>query len=355
VQVTVSPSVATSPAPATKPTTALPVVSVTGPLSAANGQPAFLSTTEGWICATPLRYTTNGGVTWQTIGVGTTTIIYNEPCAFERGGHAWIAMHGSPGAPTIVRVVAGPHPQVDRALLPGAASNESVSSVAFADVLDGWATAIIAYNTPNPRSDLYRTIDGGMHWQRIVRNAPVLAGLRFTSPTTGWGVAGRRMERTDDGGRTWRNVPIVPTPYLRDDAKGELLSVFAFGPRLVVDGMAPGGNFGQLYIEVSNDDGAHWSLDTISRDIIQPPGTAPWEFIAADATHWRLSGGTALTNTDDAGKTWHTRSTPLSVAEITGVTFITRDIGWIVGCDNTCYTAALTTDAGRSWRLLNKS
>ena len=77
-----SPTVTTRVAP-------LPRASVTGPLTAANREPAFLSTTEGWICDTPLRFTSDGGRTWRPISVGTTKIVYNDTCAFVPGGHAW--------------------------------------------------------------------------------------------------------------------------------------------------------------------------------------------------------------------------------------------------------------------------
>ena len=328
---------------------------VAGPASAANREPVFLSTTDGWICDTPLRFTTDGGVTWQPISVGTTKIVYNDPCAFVSGGHAWIAIHGAPEhpIPSIVRVVAGRRPEVDPVPLHGATPNESISSLAFADALHGWAATTAYGRSLGALSNVYRTTDGGMHWQRIARNVPV-SSMRFTSPTMGWGVAGRRMERTNDGGRTWRSVPIVPTPAPTTSYVGSLDKVFVFGDRIVVDGFLPTGNFGQSFIETSNDDGVHWSLQTISTNIIQPPGTAPWEFIALDATHWRFGLGSEVVVTDNGGKTWHQRPMhlPTDLLEMTGISFVTPDIGWAVGCDTTCYTVAFTNDAGRSWRVL---
>jgi photosystem II stability/assembly factor-like uncharacterized protein len=345
--------------PASTPATLVAPVrptSVPGPASAANREPVFLSTTEGWICDTPLRFTTDGGVTWQPIGVGTTKIVYNDPCAFVSGGHAWIALHGAAGhpIPSVVRVVTGPHPEVDPVLLNGAAPSESVWSLAFADALRGWAATIIPDHTSNPPSNLYRTTDGGIHWQRIASNTALFSSMRFTSATAGWGVAGRRMERTSDGGRTWRIVPIVPTPAPTTSYVGSLDKVFVFGDRIVVDGFLPTGNFGRSFIETSNDDGAHWSLQTISTNIIQPPGTAPWEFVAVDATHWRFGLGSAVVTTDNAGKTWQQRPMHLRTVllEMTGISFVTPDIGWAVGCDTTCYTVAFTNDAGRSWRVV---
>jgi photosystem II stability/assembly factor-like uncharacterized protein len=313
----------------------------------------FLSTTEGWICDTPLRFTTDGGVTWQPIGVGTTKLL-NDPCAFASGGHAWIAIHGAQHPiPTIVRVTAGPRPEVDPVPLHGAAPNESISSLAFADALHGWAATNAYDRSLSALSTVYRTVDGGMHWQRIATNVPV-SSMRFTSPTAGWAVAGRRMERTNDGGRTWRNVPIVPTPELATNLIGNLDQIFVFGDRIVVDGFLPTGNFGQSFIETSNDDGAHWSLQMISTHIIQPPGTAPWKFVALDATHWRFGLGSEVVVTDNAGKTWQQRPIHLRtlLLELTGISFVTPDIGWAVGCDARCYTVAFTNDAGRSWRVL---
>ncbi len=334
-----------SPSPATTAT------SSTTPVSALDGQPAFFSSNDGWLCQSPLERTTDGGLTWQRIGVGTPGLTENgEACAFAPGGHAWVAM--SPQPPDlelrVVRVVAGLHRAFAAAPLPGAGAGAAVVSLSFADALHGWALTSVSSGLA-PSSTVYATTDGGGHWQRIATKVPVEGHLRFTSPTDGWGLSLTQLEHTTDGGRTWRTVPIAATPVLPENVTRQLWSVSVFGNRMVVAGLDPNRTgVEDFFVEVSNDGGAHWSLQLVAANDVAPPFAKPWQFVAVDADHWRYIDGRSFASTDDAGKTW--RVQPNGGGE-PSISFVSPDDAWVVRCTNSVCSSAVTHDDGKTWTV----
>jgi photosystem II stability/assembly factor-like uncharacterized protein len=77
-------------------------------------------------------------------------------------------------------------------------------SVSLAGAQHGWAVGDI-----DPRGSggaVYYSNDAGRHWQPIASTTEVFSAVDFVNPQIGWiaGFAGR-IERTDDGGRTWKS------------------------------------------------------------------------------------------------------------------------------------------------------
>jgi photosystem II stability/assembly factor-like uncharacterized protein len=212
---------------------------------------------------------------------------------------------------------------------------------------------------PHPPSTLYRTTDGGAHWQRIATGVPVSGGLRFTSATTGWGLTLTKLERTDDGGSTWRTVPIAATPTVHNNLRGELWSApYVFGDRVVLHGILPiSAPRRRLFVEVSNDGGAHWSVQLVASKVAAPPFANPWEFAAIDADHWRYVDGTSIASTDDAGKTWQVQPNTVPLTAKTTVSFVTPDTAFAMECGlgNAACRSAVTTDGGKTWRFTQPS
>jgi photosystem II stability/assembly factor-like uncharacterized protein len=76
-------------------------------------------------------------------------------------------------------------------------------SVDLVDGEHGWAVGDI-----DPRGTggaVFQTIDGGPHWMPVAGRNEVSTSVHFIDRRTGWiaGYAGR-IDRTDDGGHTWR-------------------------------------------------------------------------------------------------------------------------------------------------------
>jgi photosystem II stability/assembly factor-like uncharacterized protein len=162
-------------------------------------------------------------------------------------------------------------------------------AVDFIDDKMGWAAGDI---DPLGRGGaIYATTNGGASWQPVATTPEVLASICFINSTRGWvaGYAGR-IERTDDGGRTWKAQ--------RVERQGEVInSIFFIDERR---GWAAGGTAG---------------------------------------------AGGLLLRTNDGGDTWEQSATD-RVESFWAVRFSTPDRGWAVGEDGIIMASA---DGGQSW------
>jgi len=164
------------------------------------------------------------------------------------------------------------------------------------DLIDdktGWAAGDI--DPAGKGGAIYATSDGGASWQPIATTPEVLASICFVSSERGWvaGYAGR-IERTDDGGRTWKTQ--------RVERQGEVInSIFFIDERR---GWAAGG---------------------------------------------AASAGGLLLRTPDGGDTWEQIETD-RVETFWAIRFSTADRGWAVGEDGIIMA---TTDGGQTWAKQN--
>lgn len=150
----------------------------------------------------------------------------------------------------------------------------------------GWAVGDIDPAPPTTGSVLY-TADGGRSWQKIAEKTEIFEAVHFVSATRGWiaGYAGR-IERTDDGGRTWK--------IQRVEREGEVLNSLFF---------------------LDQDRG------------------------------WVVGGGGIIFRTLNGGDRWEPVPTG-RVEDFWDVRFSSPDRGWIVGEDG---LVLATTDGGATW------
>jgi photosystem II stability/assembly factor-like uncharacterized protein len=156
-------------------------------------------------------------------------------------------------------------------------------AIDFVDLQNAWAVGDISPEG----GPLLRTTDGGNSWQVIARITEVFSAIQFLNTSTGWmaGYAGR-IERSDDGGRTWKTQ--------RVEREGEV--------------------FNSLYF-----------LDT--------------------QRGWAAGGRGLLCRTTDGGNSWQQLATN-RVEDFWAVRFASPERGWIVGEDGLILA---TTDGGNSW------
>lgn len=155
-------------------------------------------------------------------------------------------------------------------------------SVDFVDEQNGWAVGDIS-----PQGGpLLHTTDGGNSWQVIAKITEVFSAIQFVNPTTGWiaGYAGR-IERTDDGGRSWTTQ--------RFEREGDVLNALHF---------------------IDKERG------------------------------WAVGGHGLLLRTTDGGAIWEQLATN-RVEDLWAVRFASAERGWIVGEDGLILA---TTDGGKS-------
>jgi hypothetical protein len=240
----------------------------------------------------------------------------------------------------------------------------------FVNLDDGWFSANQDDTDTSLGTTLFRTVDGGAHWEEIFHlvqssdspSGPCFAQATatFISPTTGWltggGCASAEFDVTRNGGATWSRqpIPLLSTQYLGLSNPTFINSVDGF-----MLGLDPTEQPGVL-VFVTFDGGRSWTAHAA-------PG------IATDAAHfngedgWLLDSDTLNTGyeaglyvTYDGGRIWntlqpldHDRPSPEGF-DFNGsiLDFVSPSLGWTntnTGVDDNLLQ---TTDGGRTWKLV---
>jgi photosystem II stability/assembly factor-like uncharacterized protein len=175
----------------------------------------FVSPTTGWFAATfdsgrfALMHTTDAGNHWarQLNGnVGSAGVYVN----FFDSNQGVVAVLGPQSV--VYRTGDAGRRWSGQPILSGVPYLGSVSSVSFADAMDGWLL-LSTPDTPNG-AELLRTSDGGARWTNL--GSPAVGsdqvyGVHFTNPHVGWLEslsAQPHAYKSVDGGTTWGQVPL---------------------------------------------------------------------------------------------------------------------------------------------------
>lgn len=282
--------------------------------------------------------TTDGGQTWRDVltpaGEGVAA------SAFLNTDTAWVAT-GGPGTaiPPLYRTTDGGQTWQRLGTDPGACQLQ------FIDEIHGWCVDIGAA-AGSESVELYRTSNGGRSWTLVSRTSPGLGApstpealpfgcdktITFTSAHIGYAASycnggPAYLYKSVDAGSHWQTLGPVPPPAGASTNEGQgfdppvvsgenLAVVFHLGPDTAVATSSDGGNTWRSQLVPQPHD--HWSVDLI------------------DPTHWRLTNGTELMATDDAGAHWRTwtPSVPLkssgTYGEVDSLDFLNPMLGWAV-------------------------
>lgn len=375
VRVISPPSSLPAPTPKLSPTTlgTAPPTTAEAPPSTLAGDFGILqnfapkSTTTWWAVVesnlSPQAYvarTTNSGQSWQDVftpqGEGVASSY------FLNAATAWIAP-GNPGspAPPLYRTTDGGQTWQQLGQDPGACDLD------FIDQIHGWCIDIGAA-AGSSGVELYRTSDGGSTWTLVSRTSLTNSssstpgalpggcdkGISFTSPTVGWANSfcnggDPYLYMSSDAGTTWHPLASPPLPPGTPAPQGAGLSApVAQGSHLAVSETIDG-RPGATIIATSVNDGQSWTSQ------LMPKSSQPWNIDLIDPTHWRLTNGTQLMATDDAGAHWRTW-TPTVAMQSSGtygvadqLDFLTPSDGWAVpGPDGGPFW--WTDDGGTTWK-----
>lgn len=157
---------------------------------------SFVSATQGWVVSATydLAVTTDGGATWTDLpGIQGSF----QALAFADAQNGWIAG------------VVGDRAALLRTTDGGATWTASYtatsSTVRFSAIETSGASTAWAIGEREPGGEgeiLLRTTDGGQSWQSLSTASSAPMAIRFADASTGW-KAGRTIEKTGNGGRTW--------------------------------------------------------------------------------------------------------------------------------------------------------
>lgn len=241
------------------------------------------------------------------------------------------------------------------------------SSIDFVDPQHGWLMASLGAGMSHEAVAIYRTTDGGMHWQQVSLTSGMQgestpgslpfvcdkSGITFSDTTTGWaGGACPGGELffyvTRDGGQTWESVALpAPSGYPADLYSQCQCAVSR--PTFIT----PQAGFVtvQIYeqqqravLYVTEDAGTTWTPRELP--VSQLLGAGP---DMVDATTGWLTDGQQLYVTRDAGQTWNEVGTlPLPGEDVRGLDFLNANDGWILG-----QRPYVTHDGGQTWNTIS--
>jgi len=255
----------------------------------------FTSPTEGWAldilpntAPTPGQFaisrTVDGGKHWRrTLTSDGEFFNYGAtPVQTVDAAHSFILVRGA--TDRLYRTADG-GAHWDAVAIP----SPNVTAVAFSDPNYGWLLA-------GRPSDLYVTRDGGASWQRLPAPPPDAFHISLRSPTEAWmsgvGLGGPYVYTSTDAGLTWQRHDLPPpTGGSWGSGSFSLLQLLPRTGVVVSDayyGSAPS------FMATSFDGGATWTFAP------PPPGTVAYQ----DAFHWWAIRGSVLSKSSDAGQTW---------------------------------------------------
>ena len=196
------------------------------------------------------------------------------------------------------------------------------------DLIDGqtgWAAGDI--DPGGAGGFIYATTDGGLSWKPAGQTPGVIASICFVNKSRGW-IAGYegRIERTDDGGRSWKNQ--------RVEREGELLNSIFFidnerGWIAGEDGL----------ILATTDGGASWQEQATGTDsVLYGLAVAPGGAVVAVG-----ASGTILRSED--GKSWGAVAST-TTESLNSVAAGSKDMFWAVGTNGATLSSA---DGGSTW------
>jgi photosystem II stability/assembly factor-like uncharacterized protein len=209
-------------------------------------------------------------------------------------------------------------------------------------------------------SRLWRTDDGGKTWRELAHNLPRegFGRLQFVTASVGW-LLQNGVWRTDDGGVTWRRLPLTA---IEEET--------SFSRMLFLNSME-GFVTGKGTIYHTEDGGETWTLR-----YNMAPARRAWLWglqFPTPTEGWAVSDGTDLLHTLNSGRTWrpvrvrHPRMGPYDA--FTSVHFLSPQVGVLAGQHSERETARkavqrragpvaftyyrayvlVTFDGGRSW------
>ncbi len=214
-------------------------------------------------------------------------------------------------------------------------AGKDLNAVYFADSKRGWIGGDEGY--------VGYTSDGGQSWtQQLVDSTDGVNDIYFRNKDDGYLLAGNRIFKTDDSGRSWKEAGrFAPKDF--DGATPEFYSVRFSSKKKgwIIGSLSRRDEVVDSLLLYTDDGGGSWLRKTVPtrEELIH------LDFVN-DERGWIVGASGTILYTSDAGDTWAVQRSAVS-ATLYHVDFRNSDDGWVVGERG---LVLRTTDGGGTWQ-----
>lgn len=260
-------------------------------------------------CKTMLRRSMDAGRNWASVclsdGDGP---IFGKQVAFGDSVNGWLVGEQNNGYDQVWRTTDGGDTWQKQSL-----GVQGVEWLTAYDSKNAWLSA---------GGKLYKTTDGAT-WYFVSEGAP--SRVSFRNASEGWGIQGRTIRRTTNGGASWNTVYTPadsPMPHWWDHLRGWRINGAVVERTLDGGGTWLSANTGLLAVQ-------HLQM-------VSPQMGWAWH-----------EGSLSVKKTTDGGATWKTQVTGSDA--LYDLQFVSATHGWVRDTTN---NLRRTTDGGQTWTLV---
>lgn len=259
-------------------------------------------------------------------------------------------------------------------------SSDAPPSMQFVDDRHGWITTISpsscgGLKTPPCSTVLFRTVDGGRHWDRLAAPNANRGAVTFVDRLHGWLVHGQEpcksvclqsLNATVDGGVTWHQLRAAPHLWETSESwvNREHGWVGGGNPRSCISSISATADGGTTWTRQLALPGHCGTIEVHMLD-----DRRGWAIGGMDSRHCSMGGcdDYVLYQTVDGGQHWTAELPPSpNWSTVSGAwggfpgppLFVTTRYGWIpfgTGAGPGDGGIAITMDGGRTWRRVLRS
>jgi photosystem II stability/assembly factor-like uncharacterized protein len=229
-----------------------------------------------------------------------------------------------------------------------------LSGAAWVDFIDaehGWIEFRKATSSAFSVGRLLVTQDGGKTWRELPQT-PFGARVVFINATDGWAIDNLGPGgfcQTRDGGKTWEDVDLHYPSGMRAEYSSLRFSNAKHGAvAVILSAISDDKTSSKLMLFVTDDGGRNWKHDrdlALGRNMY---GESAFPSTLSDSTLVSILSGFTLTTVDSTGAAISKHISTVS-AEASEVSFVTPAFGWVRTNDDKLLS---TTNGGESWTWL---
>lgn len=236
-------------------------------------------------------------------------------------------------------------------------------SLFFLNPEEGWLVINRTETMSSAPAELFHTEDGGRTWHQLPA-PPRFGAVRFITPQVGWffdsccAAFSYKLWQTHDGGNSWEALTLhdlrpywaIGLPAFADDSHG-LLAVNLIDRQ--------GSSTGQIAFYQTDDAGKNW-IHTATFSVPSLVGQQIDEGLLTGnivtRSTWMLTVNQQLYLTADAGRTWQVKALVEHSGGFTALQLFPDRSGWALllkdNCASACTVPMRTSDNGQTWQLL---